>query len=71
MTLGANEILVCTTCGEKMSRPTTLSSNTFEAIYWSDGKREAPMCPDSPWLVLCPLLSEWHLRLQFVNLKYG
>jgi len=54
MTPGPNEILVCTTCGEKMSSPTTCSSNTFGAIYWSDGKREAPMCPDSPWLVLCP-----------------
>ena len=26
------------------------SGNTFRAVYWTDGKREAPMMPDEPWL---------------------
>ncbi len=30
------------------------SGNTFGARYWTDGKREAPMLPDEPWLRKSP-----------------
>ena len=30
------------------------SGNTFGARYWTDGWRDAPMMPESPWLVICP-----------------
>lgn len=31
-----------------------MSGNTFGAVSWTDGKREAPMLPETPWLVRCP-----------------
>ncbi len=31
-----------------------MSGNTFGAAYWTDGKMDAPMLPDQPWLVKCP-----------------
>lgn len=33
-----------------MTITTICSGNTFGAQYWTDGKREAPMLPDEPWL---------------------
>ncbi|RPJ33675.1 MAG: hypothetical protein EHM17_09410 [Verrucomicrobiaceae bacterium] len=30
------------------------SGNTFGATFWTDGKREAPMLPDEPWLRKSP-----------------
>jgi hypothetical protein len=30
------------------------SGNTMGAIWWTDGKREAPMLPDTNWLMKCP-----------------
>jgi hypothetical protein len=35
-------------------RYTIASGNTFGARLWTDGKREAPMMPDQPWLIGCP-----------------
>jgi hypothetical protein len=32
----------------------TVSGNTIGATYWTDGKREAKMLPDHPWLAKCP-----------------
>lgn len=32
-----------------------MSGNTCGARFWTDGKMEAPMLPDEPWLVKC-----WH-----------
>jgi len=31
-----------------------MSGNTIGATYWTDGKEDAPMLPDQPWLVQCP-----------------
>jgi hypothetical protein len=31
-----------------------VSGNTFGATFWTDGKREAPMLPETPWLAKCP-----------------
>lgn len=44
----------CTHCGEAGRQRTLRSGNTFGAVFWTDGKREAPMLPDEPWLVVCP-----------------
>jgi hypothetical protein len=35
----------------------TVSGNTIAATYWTDGKREAKMLPDHPWLAKCPVCS--------------
>jgi len=31
-----------------------MSGNTIGASFWTDGKCEAPMLPETPWLVKCP-----------------
>ncbi len=36
--------------GDLVKISTILSGNTFGARWWSDGKMEAPMMPDEPWL---------------------
>jgi hypothetical protein len=47
---GPNQILRLPTSGKLVKITTLLSGNTFGAQFWTDGKREAPMLPDSPWL---------------------
>ncbi len=37
-----------------MAQATFRSWNTFGGMLWTDGKIEAPMLPNSPWLVKCP-----------------
>ncbi len=54
---GTSIIRKCPGCGRPIEQQTTLSGNTIGARYWSDGKREAPMLPDRPWLVKCPACS--------------
>ena len=44
----------CSSCHQLIIEETLMSGNTFGAIYWSDGKREAPMLPQTPWLITCP-----------------
>ena len=39
----------CSSCHQLIIEETLMSGNTFGAIYWSDGKREAPMLPKTPW----------------------
>lgn len=39
---------------QSIKQPTINSGNTFGAKFWTDGKQEAPMLPDQPWLVMCP-----------------
>lgn len=51
---GATIVRKCSACGKLIAQPTLLSGNTFGARFWTDGKREAPMLPDQPWLVTCP-----------------
>ena len=43
----------CSACGQRFAEQTIASGNTFGARFWTDGKRDAPMLPDSPWLVKC------------------
>ena len=44
----------CSQCSGVIKVEQLTSGNTFRAKYWTDGKREAPMLPDSFWLVKCP-----------------
>jgi len=44
----------CSQCSGVITVTQLNSGNTFGAKYWTDGKREAPMLPDSFWLVKCP-----------------
>lgn len=51
---GPTIIKKCSECSGLIEEPTIISGNTFGATYWTDGKRDAPMLPDPPWLVKCP-----------------
>lgn len=44
----------CSSCSKQIAQDTIASGNTRGAIFWTDGKREAPMLPDQPMLVRCP-----------------
>lgn len=54
MTPGPTIIRKCSACLKSIEQQTIGSGNTFGAVFWTDGKREAPMLPDQPWLVMCP-----------------
>lgn len=54
MTPGSTIIRECSACGKHIAQHTINSGNTFGARFWTDGKRDAPMLPDQPWLVKCP-----------------
>lgn len=43
----------CGVCKKEVAQRTTMSGNTLGAHFWTDGKMEAPMFPDRPWLVKC------------------
>lgn len=53
MTPGPTIIRECSVCGKHIAQHTIGSGNTFGARFWTDGKRDAPMLPDQPWLVKC------------------
>ena len=53
MTPGPTIIRECSACRKYIAQYTIGSGNTFGARFWTDGKREAPMLPDQPWLVKC------------------
>ena len=53
MTPGPTIIRECSACGKHIAQHTIVSGNTFGARFWTDGKRDAPMLPDQPWLVKC------------------
>ena len=51
---GPTIIKKCSACSNLIGEHTIASGNTFRARFWTDGKRDAPMLPDHPWLVKCP-----------------
>jgi len=51
---GLTIIKKCSACSKLIKQETISSGNTFGATFWTDGKREAPMLPEQPWLVMCP-----------------
>ena len=55
---GPNHILRLPVSGTLVKIATINSGNTFGARYWTDGRREAPMLPDAPWLRRQPVTRE-------------
>ena len=51
---GPTIIKKCSECTGLIKKHIIASGNTFGAIFWTDGKMDAPMLPDSPKLVKCP-----------------
>jgi hypothetical protein len=51
---GPTIIRQCPECGQQIEEWTLASGNTFGERFWTDGKQDAPMLPDQPWLVKCP-----------------
>lgn len=50
---GPDLIVACPHCGALGRQQTLLSGNTVGAVYWTDGKCEAPMLPDLPAVTRC------------------
>jgi hypothetical protein len=50
---GPTYIIACPLCGALAKQHTVASGNTFGAIFWSDGKQDAPMRPDYPVVTKC------------------
>jgi hypothetical protein len=51
---GPDIIRECSKCQAHLEEETTMSGNTFGAVFWTDGKEDAPMLPERPWLAKCP-----------------
>ena len=47
---GPNKLLRIPSSGALVKIATIMTGNTFGARFWTDGKREAPMLPEQPWL---------------------
>lgn len=54
MLYGPTLFKCCSECSGYIEQETILSGNTLGAMYWTDGKIEAPMLPESMRLVKCP-----------------
>jgi hypothetical protein len=54
MTPGPTLIMKAPGCKKPVKFSTIASGNTFGATFWTDGKQEAPMLPDKPWLRRSP-----------------
>jgi hypothetical protein len=54
MTPGPTLIMKAPGCRNPVKFSTIGSGNTFGATFWTDGKCEAPMLPDEPWLRKSP-----------------
>lgn len=50
---GPTSLRKCSHCDSLIPERSLMSGNTFGAVYWTDGKRDAPMLPDEPVLVKC------------------
>ena len=51
---GPTLIRECPHCKGRFKEDTLTSGNTFGARFWTDGKMEANMLPETDWLVTCP-----------------
>lgn len=54
MTPGPTLIMKAPGCQKPVKFSSIGSGNTFGATFWTDGKCEAPMLPDEPWLRKSP-----------------
>lgn len=61
MQLGPARILICPHCGIKKEIMSLISGNTFNAEYWSDGKRIASMLPEISLIQKCPSCNRYYL----------
>ena len=46
-------VLECPHCKTHFVQEETVSGNTIGSVLYTDGKENAPMLPDQPWLVKC------------------
>lgn len=53
MVPGPTSLRECPHCDSLIPERSIMSGNTFGAVYWTDGKMDAPMLPDEPVLVKC------------------
>jgi hypothetical protein len=53
MILGDDNIYKCPKCNNLIANGSLASGNTFDAIYYSDGKIDAPNNPEFPILSIC------------------
>ena len=53
MTPGSTHVVRCPSCSQLGAYPTIASGNTFGAVYYTDGRRVAPMLPNTPSVVRC------------------
>jgi len=53
-TPGPTLIKKCNRCDGLMKQRTIASGNNFGARHWTDGKVDAPMLPETPFVVVCP-----------------
>jgi len=51
---GPDIVRECPGCDTLIQQQTMMSGNTLGARIWTDGKMDASMLPDRPWLVKCP-----------------
>ena len=71
---GPTLVKKCPSCEGLLQEETMASGNTIGATFWTDGKREAPMLPDFPWMVKCAHCGEllWVDELEQVDeLRWG
>jgi len=54
MNFGIPIIKLCSECASPIEEKTLLSGNTSGAIFWTDGKMDAPMLPDQHLFYMCP-----------------
>jgi hypothetical protein len=59
----------CSHCKAHVVQEDTISGDTICEVYWTDGKREAKMLPDHPWLVRCPVCLNlfWVIEAEVVD----
>ena len=55
---GPNYILKTPITGALVKISSIITGNTFGATFWTDGRCEAPMLPDEPWLRRHPVTDE-------------
>ncbi|MBI4978740.1 MAG: hypothetical protein HZC28_14770 [Spirochaetes bacterium] len=55
MLSGPTIILQCSACQKPIEEHTAVESDDIpDAVFWTDGRRYAPVIPDEPLLVMCP-----------------
>lgn len=59
---GNAEIVKCPYCGTEKELMTLISGNTFDAEYWSDNKRIAPMLPHVSPVQKCPNCGKYYFE---------